>query len=129
MKRKRLKDIGPIGSFALAMLASALIFIAVAFISAIVSGFFKDSRAGAEYLTLVTLLCSGFITGFVSRKILMGSLPAVISSGTVCIIFAMLAAIIFGYSLGAFMNEATFFLLSLVGIFAARERKKHRRRR
>lgn len=129
MKRKKLKDIGPARSFALAVALSLAAFLAISLISALVSVFFENSRAAAEYLTLVTLLCSGFVAGFISRKLLSGFLPAMLSSGIICLAFAILAAIISGYSLGAFMNEATFFLLSLVGIFTARERRPRRRHR
>jgi CHASE2 domain-containing sensor protein len=129
MKRRSFKEIGRLPAFALSVALSALVFLSVSFISAIASGFFANSRAGAEYLTLVTILCSGFISGFVSRRLLSAPLPAVLSMGVITLIFAGAAAILSGYSLGAFMNQLTFLLVSLVGIFAARERKARRRRR
>ena len=129
MKRRHSGEMGHSRAFIMAVGLSLTSFFGISLISALCSGFFENSRAGAEYLTLVTVLCSGFVTGFISRKILASPLPAMLSSGNICLIFAVLAAIVTGYSLGAFMNEITFFLLSLVGIFAARERKvRHRRR-
>ena len=128
MKRKRLEDMGPTLSFVISIASSLLVFLIASFICSVAAGFFEDSRAGAEYLTLVCVLCSGFLSGFISRKVMRSPLPAAISMGAVVLIFAALSALIFNYSAGAFMNEITFLLLSLAGIFAAREKKRRRRR-
>ena len=126
MKKIRLRSFGRREKFAVAISISVASFFIISFISAICSGFFENSRAGAEYLTLVTLLCSGVVSGFISEKILRSPASSALTVGIIAIAFAVICALVSGYSLGALMNHLTFLLPSFIGIFLARE-KKHRR--
>lgn len=128
-RRRKLSEMGGAYAFIFATALSLCSFFAVSLICALASSFFENSRAGAEYLTLVALLVSGLIAGFISRKMLHTLPKSLLPSGLVCIAFAIIATVTGGYSLGAFMNELSFFLLSLVGIFLGRERSARRRHR
>ena len=126
MKKRRIREFGRREKFAIAISLSIASFFIISFISALCAGFFENSRAGAEYLTLVALLCSGVVSGFISEKVMHSPASSVLAVGIITIAFAIICALVSGYSLGAFMNNLTFLLPSFVGIFLARE-KKHRR--
>lgn len=129
MRKRRFKEMGRTKAFLISVALSLLSFLAISFIAAVFSDMLEDSRAGAERLTLVCIIISGFTSGFISRKLLSGFAQSLASCAVVTLIFALTACIASGYSLGAFMNELTYLLLSVPGALLARERKKRRRAR
>ena len=129
MKKIRTRELGRAEKFALAIALSLASFFAISFISALCSGLFQNSHLGAEYLTLVTLLCSGVVSGFISEKILHSPISSALVTVVIVVAFTLFSSLISGYSLCAFMNHVTFLLLSPIGMLLAKKKKHKRRRR
>ena len=105
---------------------SLAILLVIALIMAIISSRLENSRSGIELLSLITLLISGVISGFVAMRLSHSFMNATVSLLLTLGIFALGAIIGYGYSLGALMNEVCYFLASVVGIALGRGRKRGR---
>lgn len=127
--KRRLNKLNPTRAFFISLALSLGVLLVISCICASFSGFFENSREGVGYLSLVTVLLSGIISGFIAMKLQGAILPALLSTATLCLLLSVTAMLLGGFSLAAFMNHITIFLLSVPGmLIAARNGKRGRRR-